>query len=456
MKYRFLSVLVIVLALAAMVSCSTSSGIPEESIPIFPAISSYKVVMHNNYEPVIRPAILQICTLNCEVDGETIHPKLVSDITSETEYEILVGSSTRADSRNQEFDLGPMDYTIRILKNKKIIIRGGSRSSTAAGAARFAELVKDGTITTLDEYEYTFRFFENHEIDPLSDFDSPESQALIKAWQQQFESPSWGGPDRDIKESLYALSHKYSAGLGRISVFAHRGDMSHYPENSLPGVIAAIMAGADSVEVDYRYTKDYVPVLMHDGYLTRTTDWAEKAGKNGLPTSNLLSDWTYDELLQLNLLDYYGNVTEYKIPLLYDVLKLAKGRIQVAFDDKSTSGLGVEDEFIPLAAGSGACSSLIMVTCQKLKSVDVLEGLVSKDLLDFARSCMKTGSFIGSYGFYNDSTLLTKAEGDYLSLAEDAEYWNYLLMLGKRYLGTNQCYKLSLFMRDRGMKSWEY
>ena len=456
MKYRFLSVLVIVLALATMVSCSTSSGKPEESIPIFPAISSYNVVMHNNYDPFVRPAILQICTLNSEVDGETIHPKLVSDITSETEYEILVGSSTRADSRNQQFDLGPMDYTIRILKNKKIIIQGGSRSSTAAGAARFAELVKDGTITTLDEFEYTFRFFENHEIDPLSDINSPESQAIISGWLEQFESPAWGGLDRDIKESLYALSHKYSAGTGRFAVFAHRGDMSHYPENSLPGVIAAIMSGADSVEVDYRYTKDFVPVLMHDGNLNRTTDWADKAGKNGLPTSMVISDWTYDELRQLNLLDYYGNVTEYKIPLLYDVLKLANGRIQVAFDDKSSSGLGVEDEFIPLATGSGSCSSLIMVVCQKLKSTKALEGLVSKELLDFAESCMKSGSFIGSYGFYNDSTLMAKANGDYLSLAEDSYYWDYLLMLGKRYLGTNQCYKISQYMRDKGMKAWTY
>lgn len=452
---RFLIPFVAVILLFALISCSSSS-VSGKDIPIFPAISGYKIVMHNIFDPFIRPAVLKICLLSSEVDGEKIHPKLVADTTDETEYEILLGSTTRADSRSQVFDLGPMDYTIRILKNRKIIIMGGSRSSTAAAAEKFAELVTDGTITSLAEYEYTYRFFEHHEADPLADIESPEARALIGEWNGQFESPSWGGTDRDIRESLYALSHRYLTDRGRISVFAHRGDMGHYPENSLPGIISAIMSGADAVEVDYRYTKDYVPVLMHDGNLTRTTDWAQKAGKNGLPTSFVISDWTYDQLCQLNLLDYYGNVTPYRIPLLYDALKLANGRIQVAFDDKSSSGLGIEDEFIPMAADSGACSSLIMVVCQKLKKLDALEGYVSKELLDFADQCMKTGGFIGSYGFYNDNTLLARVNSDYISLLEDAEFWDYLLRLGKRYVGTNQCYKLSLYMRDKGMKSWEY
>ena len=453
MKHRPVSA---ILLLFAVIACLTSCVTSEKTIPVFPAISSYNVVMHNIYDPFVRPAILRVCSLSSEVDGQTVHPKLVADSSPETGNEIIIGSTTRAETRNVDFGLGPMDYTIRILKNGKIIIQGGSRSSTAAGAQKFAEMINDGSIQSLSEFEYTYRFFEHHETDPLSDFGSAESQALILQWQEQFVSPAWGGPDRDLKESLYALSHKLIPGKGRISVFAHRGDMSHYPENSLPGVIAAIMSGADAVEVDYRYTKDYVPVLMHDGNLTRTTDWAEKAGKNGLPDSFVISDWTYDELRQLNLLDYYGNVTEYRIPLLYDALKLANGRIQVAFDDKSSSGTGIEDEYLPLAAGSGSCSSLIMVVCQKLKKLDVLDGLIDRNLLLFAETCMRTGSFIGSYGFYNDSTLLSKVNSDYLSLAEDAEFWDYLQKIGKRYIGTNQCYKLSLYMREKGMKAWEY
>jgi glycerophosphoryl diester phosphodiesterase len=44
------------------------------------------------------------------------------------------------------------------------------------------------------------------------------------------------------------------------------------PENTLPSVIAAAEAGADSVEVDVTYTSDGVLVALHDDTVDRTTD----------------------------------------------------------------------------------------------------------------------------------------------------------------------------------------
>jgi glycerophosphoryl diester phosphodiesterase len=52
---------------------------------------------------------------------------------------------------------------------------------------------------------------------------------------------------------------------------AHRGDPTHYPENTLPGMRAALAAGAQAIEFDLQLTADGIPVLMHDESLARVT-----------------------------------------------------------------------------------------------------------------------------------------------------------------------------------------
>ncbi len=50
---------------------------------------------------------------------------------------------------------------------------------------------------------------------------------------------------------------------------AHRGYPLHFPENTLPGIEAAIQAGARFLEIDIQLTKDQLPVLFHDRDLRR-------------------------------------------------------------------------------------------------------------------------------------------------------------------------------------------
>jgi glycerophosphoryl diester phosphodiesterase len=50
---------------------------------------------------------------------------------------------------------------------------------------------------------------------------------------------------------------------------AHRGYTLHFPENTLPGVEAAIRAGARHVEIDVQLSRDRVPMLFHDQTLER-------------------------------------------------------------------------------------------------------------------------------------------------------------------------------------------
>lgn len=55
-------------------------------------------------------------------------------------------------------------------------------------------------------------------------------------------------------------------------IIGHRGCCALAPENTLPSFALALAAGADLVELDYRQSKDHVPVVIHDATLDRTTN----------------------------------------------------------------------------------------------------------------------------------------------------------------------------------------
>lgn len=108
---------------------------------------------------------------------------------------------------------------------------------------------------------------------------------------------------------------------GPVRVVCHRGDWRNFVENSLEAVESCIEMGADIVEVDIWRTKDGHFILMHDETLDRTT--------NG---HGLVADFTLDEIRALRLKDGLGNMTEYTIPTVDEVLQLAKDRIIVNLD----------------------------------------------------------------------------------------------------------------------------
>ena len=59
-------------------------------------------------------------------------------------------------------------------------------------------------------------------------------------------------------------------------IMAHRGARSLAPENTLPAAERAFDLGAQGWELDIRLTADLVPVVIHDAFLQRTSDAAER------------------------------------------------------------------------------------------------------------------------------------------------------------------------------------
>ncbi|SEM40675.1 glycerophosphoryl diester phosphodiesterase [bacterium A37T11] len=107
-------------------------------------------------------------------------------------------------------------------------------------------------------------------------------------------------------------------------ISAHRGGPeSGYPENAIETFSNSTSRQAIIIECDIAMTKDSVLVLMHDDKLDRTT-----TGKG------LLQSFTLPELKKLYLKDNAGKQTEFRIPLLDEVLQWGKGRVIFTLDVK--------------------------------------------------------------------------------------------------------------------------
>ena len=58
----------------------------------------------------------------------------------------------------------------------------------------------------------------------------------------------------------------------KVTLTAHRGWRSKYPENTMISFRKALELDIDGVEMDVHMTKDYRIVVCHDPTLERTTD----------------------------------------------------------------------------------------------------------------------------------------------------------------------------------------
>ena len=130
-----------------------------------------------------------------------------------------------------------------------------------------------------------------------------------------------------------------------VIVVSHRADWRNYPENSLEAIQSAIDMGVDMLEIDVQRTKDGVLMLMHDHNLDRTTTG----------TGNI-ADTNWEDIAKLNLKDYQGNVTAYKVPKLEDALLMCKDRIMINLDKADR----YFDEVFALLEKTGTTNLIVM------------------------------------------------------------------------------------------------
>ncbi len=111
----------------------------------------------------------------------------------------------------------------------------------------------------------------------------------------------------------------------RVAVIAHRGEHLQHPENSLPGIAAAIEAGVDYVELDVRTTRDGHLVLMHDATVDSRT--------NG---RGAVKDLSFAEIRALDCGIKMGEkFAGTRVPTFEEALRLLQGHCGLYLDWKS-------------------------------------------------------------------------------------------------------------------------
>lgn len=122
-------------------------------------------------------------------------------------------------------------------------------------------------------------------------------------------------------------------------IFAHRGSSGTHPENTLPAMKAAILSGADGIELDIHVLKSGELIVMHDERVDRTT--------NG---SGFLKDYTLSEVKKLVI----GKrlFRKIRVPTLEEIFKLVSGTDMILNIELKTDVFeyeGIEQKVLALA-----------------------------------------------------------------------------------------------------------
>jgi glycerophosphoryl diester phosphodiesterase len=121
--------------------------------------------------------------------------------------------------------------------------------------------------------------------------------------------------------SRYPANAKLKTGSGPL-VQAHRGGRFEYDDNALGGFEMCLSRGIKGFELDVRYTKDCVLVVMHDESLERTTN-----GKG------IVEDTTFSDLCKLRL-----KKSSEQVPSLSEVLMAMRGREDIFMEIEMKAG----------------------------------------------------------------------------------------------------------------------
>jgi glycerophosphoryl diester phosphodiesterase len=94
-------------------------------------------------------------------------------------------------------------------------------------------------------------------------------------------------------------------------ILAHRGDLSHAPENTIPSFSQAIQKGADGVELDAKLTADGHVIVIHDATVDRTTNGNGK-----------VASFTLDAIRKLDAGSWFDSkCAGTQVPLLEEVFE---------------------------------------------------------------------------------------------------------------------------------------
>lgn len=128
-------------------------------------------------------------------------------------------------------------------------------------------------------------------------------------------------------KKLVDINGVYQPQALKMNLIAHRGFISHFPQNTLLAMQKALDNGADELECDVQLSKDNIPVLFHDGTLDNLI-------ANAPQGKNTLRQLTLPEIKQLRFKSLQNSVfKDEPIPTFADVLHYAKSKGVVIYPE---------------------------------------------------------------------------------------------------------------------------
>lgn len=117
-----------------------------------------------------------------------------------------------------------------------------------------------------------------------------------------------------VASMIFVVSASTVAQSADKVVIAHRGASGYLPEHTLPSKAMAYAQGADFLEQDLVMTKDNELVVLHDHYLDRVTDVAERFPNRARKDGRYYAiDFTLDEIKSLNFTEGFDIVDGKKV-----------------------------------------------------------------------------------------------------------------------------------------------
>lgn len=151
-------------------------------------------------------------------------------------------------------------------------------------------------------------------------------------------------------------------------VFAHRGDLAHAPENTLPSFTQALQKGADGVELDAKLTSDGQVVVIHDPTVDRTTDGTGRVASLSMDEIRSLDAGAWfdkkfnstrvplleevfeavgkDKLINVELTNY-TTPRDGLVGKVCDLIKKHNNQNQIIFSSFYTSNLKMAAQYLP-------------------------------------------------------------------------------------------------------------
>ncbi|PTA91252.1 glycerophosphodiester phosphodiesterase [Kosakonia sp. H7A] len=113
-------------------------------------------------------------------------------------------------------------------------------------------------------------------------------------------------------------------------VIAHRGASGYLPEHTLPAKAMAYAQGADYLEQDLVMTKDDQLVVLHDHYLDRVTDAAERFPQRARKDGRFYAiDFTLDEIRSLKFTEGFDVENGKKVQLFPGRFPMGKSEFRI-------------------------------------------------------------------------------------------------------------------------------